>query len=88
MYGKPVGPDQCCFAGGADWRSGCSHHVSLARVLGYVGAVIVERACVRISVGREAVGTEGLIGDPATRGRIADVVQTLVRHLSATVETN
>ncbi|HLZ31092.1 MAG TPA: NADPH-dependent FMN reductase [Chloroflexota bacterium] len=59
-------------------------HASLARVLGYVGAVVVEPACARISVGREVVGTDGQIGDPAIRTQIADVLETLVQHLSAT----
>ena len=63
---------------------GAAAHASLARVLGYLGTVVVEPACVQISVGREAVGSDGLIGDPAIRERIAEVLGTLVQHLCAT----
>jgi chromate reductase len=63
---------------------GADAHASLARVLGYLGTVVVEPACVHIAVGREAVGTDGLISDPAIRARIADVLETLVQHLRAT----
>ena len=62
---------------------GADAHASLARVLGYVGAVVVEPACVRISVGREAVGPDGLIRDPAIRERIAEALQVLVQHLDS-----
>jgi chromate reductase len=80
MYGKHVAwinaASLAAPTGGAD------AHASLARVLGYVGAVTVAPACVRISVGREAIGPDGLIGDADTRARIADVLRTLEQHLS------
>ncbi|GAA4911169.1 NAD(P)H-dependent FMN reductase [Actinomycetospora succinea] len=52
-------------------------HDSLATVLGYVGADVVADACVRIPVGRDAVGTDGLVTDPELRARIGDVLATL-----------
>jgi NAD(P)H-dependent FMN reductase len=55
-------------------------HDSLRKVLGYVGAEIVEEACVRIPVARSAVGSDGLIADPAIRERAVEVLRALVRH--------
>jgi chromate reductase len=53
---------------------------SLATVLGYVDADIVEAACRRIPVTRDQVGPDGLIGDPELRGQIADTLRALARH--------
>jgi hypothetical protein len=39
---------------------------------------------VRIAVGREAVGADGLIADAEIRLRIAAVLETLAQHLRAT----
>jgi chromate reductase, NAD(P)H dehydrogenase (quinone) len=44
---------------------------SLRRVLGYVGAEIVEDACVRIPVAHQDVGEDGLLADPDVRAGIA-----------------
>lgn len=55
-------------------------HDSLRRVLGYVGADIVESACVRIPVTRDAVGPDGTVIDLVIHGRIGEAVTTLVRH--------
>jgi len=57
-------------------------HDSLRKVLGYVGADIVEAACARIPVIRDAIGSDGTIGDPAIRGRIEEALTTLVQHVS------
>jgi len=59
---------------------GADAHASLAKVLGYVGADIVEPACVRMPMTRGAVGPDGLVADPEIRGRIAEVLRTLLRH--------
>jgi chromate reductase, NAD(P)H dehydrogenase (quinone) len=56
-------------------------HASLARVLGYVGADIVEQACARIPMARDAIGTDGLVTDQEIRHAIADVLRTLVEHV-------
>lgn len=51
---------------------------ALAKVLGYVGAEIVEPACLRLPVRRDALGANGVIHDAEIQGSIADVVQTLL----------
>ena len=54
---------------------------SLAAVLGYVGADIVEAACRRIPVGRETIGPDGtIVGLPFALG-IAEVWDALLSHL-------
>ena len=53
-------------ASGAAAQTGAADaHDSLRKVLGYVGAEIVEPACVRIPVTRQAVGADGLVHDAA-----------------------
>lgn len=56
-------------------------HASLRKVLGYVGAVIAEDACVHIPVPRAAIGPEGLIADPAIRVRAADTLTALAAQV-------
>lgn len=46
-------------------------------MLGYAQATFVEDACVRIPIARDAYGEDGVITDPALRGRIAEVLRTL-----------
>lgn len=53
-------------------------HESLRRVLGYVGAQIIEPACLDIPVTSAMVSEDGLIGDPPTRGRLAQALEVLV----------
>jgi chromate reductase, NAD(P)H dehydrogenase (quinone) len=55
-------------------------HESLRKVLGYVGADIVQEACVRIPVTRQAVGPDGTIADRAIRERIANTLTALGCH--------
>ncbi|MDH6131398.1 NAD(P)H-dependent FMN reductase [Kitasatospora sp. MAA4] len=50
---------------------------TLRAVLGYTGAAVLEAACVRIPVDRGAVGVDGVITDPAVRGRLAEVLELL-----------
>ncbi|MBZ4322848.1 NADPH-dependent FMN reductase [Streptomyces huiliensis] len=50
---------------------------TLRTVLGYTGARIVEASCVRVPVGRELIGADGLIGDPEVRGRLREVLGVL-----------
>ncbi len=52
-------------------------HDSLRKVLGYVHADIVEAACSRIPVTRDAIGPDGLIADPAIRQRLAATLAAL-----------
>jgi NAD(P)H-dependent FMN reductase len=60
-------------------------HASLRKVLGYVGADIVEEACVRIPVQRSAVGPDGLVHDPETREQIAVALTALARHVASAI---
>ena len=53
-------------------------HESLSTVLRYTGARLVDAACARIPVHRDAVGSDGLIGDPEIRLRIAAAVTALL----------
>jgi NAD(P)H-dependent FMN reductase len=82
IYRKPVGwinaSSVAAPTGGAD------AHASLAKVLGYVGADVVEQACVRLPMSRGAVGADGVVTDPAARRAISAVLQTLLRHVIAT----
>ncbi|MGC0418672.1 NADPH-dependent FMN reductase [Embleya sp. AB8] len=52
-------------------------HESLRTVLGYTGAEVVDSACVRLGVTRDAIDGNGLITDPAIREGIAAVLTTL-----------
>lgn len=54
---------------------------SLRTVLGYVGAEIVEKACVRITVLREHLGADGLVRDERVRESLADNLSRLLDHL-------
>ncbi|MFI9250977.1 NADPH-dependent FMN reductase [Streptomyces sp. NPDC053069] len=52
---------------------------TLRRVLGYTGAKVVEPACVRIPVGRDALDEDGLIADPAVRRQLGEVIRLLAK---------
>jgi chromate reductase, NAD(P)H dehydrogenase (quinone) len=74
MYHKPVAWIN------ASWAStgAANAHASLRTVLGYLNVDLVE-ACVYIPVGRDLLGVDGLVHDPATREAIAAAVRTLSR---------
>ena len=55
---------------------------SLRKVRGYLGADLVEDACVRIPVARDSIGPDGLIADSEPRSRPATVLETLAAHLA------
>jgi chromate reductase len=61
-------------------------HDSLRKVVGYLSMEIVEEACVRIPVARDAVGEDGLVADPAVRERLAAALAAL-REGAARVES-
>ncbi len=63
----------------ADGRRGAGAQATLATVLGYVQARVVEKACRHVPVLSGAVGEDGLVADEATRTAIADVLTALVR---------
>jgi chromate reductase, NAD(P)H dehydrogenase (quinone) len=76
IYQKPVG-----------WVNvaprGAPHaHDSLRRVLGYVGAQIVEPACVEIPVTSAMVSEDGLIADHSARLRLSETLETLAEACS------
>jgi len=71
IFTKPVG-----------WMNvaarGAPHaHESLRRVLGYVGAAIVESACLDVPVTSAMVGEDGLVVDHSVRLRLAEVLESL-----------
>jgi hypothetical protein len=51
-------------------------------VLSYVHADIVEAACTRISLTRDAVGPEGTIIDAEARATIAEALAALTHHVA------
>lgn len=57
--------------------------VTLAMVLGYVGAAVIEDACPRLPGARDAVGPDGLVHDPGIRELMARSVEQIARHVRA-----
>jgi chromate reductase len=79
-YRKPMGWINA--SGPAAPTGAADAHDSLRKVLGYVHADIVEAACVRIPVTRDAVGPDGLLADPAIRTAITELLATLAGHVA------
>jgi chromate reductase len=79
-YRKPIAWINA--AGTAAPTGAADAHASLRTVLGYVHADIVEEACARIPVARDAVGRDGTVTDPALRARIAETLDALVRYVA------
>ena len=71
MHGKPVAWINCSQRGASD------AHAALRRVLGYLGARIIEEACVHIPLGRDAVGSDGSIASADVRRPLADALSQL-----------
>jgi len=79
IYRKPVAWINA--AGVAAPTGAADAHDSLRKVLGYVGAEVVEAACAQIPVARQDVGEDGLIDDPEIRAQIARALDALLsRH--------
>jgi chromate reductase len=74
MTGKPVAWVKVA----ADPRRGEGAHATLATVLGYVQARVVEAACVHAPIARDAVGADGLVEDPTVRSQITAAITTLL----------
>ncbi|WP_282785010.1 MULTISPECIES: NAD(P)H-dependent oxidoreductase [unclassified Nocardia] len=53
---------------------------SLRTALGYVGAEIVDAACARVTVARDAVGPDGVVADGEVRERLAANLSRLVER--------
>jgi chromate reductase len=77
MYQKPVAwINASSFPDGA-----VGAHRALRTVLGYTGADIVDDACVRVPVPRQAVDPDGIIRDPAIRDRVDHALRLLAAHV-------
>jgi chromate reductase, NAD(P)H dehydrogenase (quinone) len=74
-YRKPIA--WINVSGPAAPSGGADAHDSLRKVVGYLSMEIVEEACVRIPVARDAVGEDGLVADPAIRERLAAALAAL-----------
>ena len=68
-------------AGPAAPTGAADAHASLAKVLGYVNADVVEEACVRIPVLRSALGEDGLVADAEVREAANAAVAALAAAL-------
>ena len=53
-------------------------HESLSTVLRYTGTNVIEAACVRVPVDRDAIGVNGVIEDASLRAAITAAVRTLL----------
>ena len=76
LYGKPVAWINVAAEG-----RGTNADASLATVLGYVGAKVVEEACTRLPVARDAAGPDGTVADTGFRRRVAQVVEAIVQFV-------
>ena len=83
-YRKPIA--WINVSGPAAPTGGADAHDSLRKVVGYLSMEIVEEACVRIPVARDAIGEDGLIADPAIREPLAAALAAL-REGAARVES-
>jgi chromate reductase, NAD(P)H dehydrogenase (quinone) len=77
MYGKPTAWINVAAPG-----RGGGAEASLASVLGYVGADVLDEACRRITLSGQAVGPDGLVSDPGFRAEAAKVLDTIVSAVS------
>ena len=75
LYGKPV-----AWLNVAAANRGLGAPQTLASVLGYVGAVIVEPACQHIPVDRSAIDPDGLVTDAGFAASLAKTWAELLRH--------
>lgn len=76
IYRKPV-----AWINAAPIGRGHGATASLELVLGYVGAEIIKPACVAVPVGRDLVGSDGVISDRAVRDQLSDVWSAITAHL-------
>ena len=76
MYGKPSAWLNVAAAG-----RGAGATATLASVLSYVGADVVDAACRDIPVPRDAVTPDGTVSDPGFAAVVAEVWGALLAHL-------
>ena len=77
MNGKPTASINVAAPGRGDGAQR-----SLATVLGYVTAAIIEPACRRIPMARTAAGPDGVVTDPAFRAELEQVLQAILDAVS------
>jgi chromate reductase len=77
LYGKPV-----AWVNVAAEGRGKGAEEALASVLGYVGAVVITQACLRLPLARQSVGPEGTAVDVEFRAALAQVLQAMVDELT------
>ncbi len=82
LYGKPVAWINVSQRGAHD------AHESLRKVLGYVGAVIIESACSNIPVSRGDVGSDGLIESTHIRTQVSSTLAELMKNPRSLMEPN
>jgi chromate reductase len=75
LYGKPVAWINA--SSPASPTGARDAHASLATVLRYVGADVVEDACRRLPVTRDMVGTDGLVADDDVRAGLRAAIGAL-----------
>lgn len=73
LYEKPV-----AWINAAQLGRGLGAVATLRLVLGYVGAVVVEEACLTVPVHRDVVGEDGIVVDPQVRAALAPVWTALM----------
>lgn len=78
-YRKPIAWINA--AGPAAPTGAADAHDSLRKVLGYVHADIVEDACARVPVTRDAIAGRGTIANDSIRQQIAAALATLCEHV-------
>src|SRR6478672_6913049 len=74
-YRKPIA--WINISGPAAPTGGADAHASLRKVVSYLSMEIIEEACVRIPVARDAIGADGLIADAAIREPLAAALVAL-----------
>ena len=78
-YRKPIA--WINVSGPAAPTGGADAHDSLRKVLGYVHATILERACLRLSLTRDAVAANGQLHDETQRARLAEMLSVLATEV-------
>lgn len=76
LNGKPV-----AWVNVAGRGRGGGATATLATVLRYVDARVLETACAHVPVLRDAVGPDGLVADLATRTRLAEALQAVAQAI-------
>jgi chromate reductase len=77
-YRKPIAWINA--SGPAAPTGGADAHDSLAKVLKYVHADVVDAACIRLPITRADIGPDGTITDPERRREIAAALEALARR--------